>query len=180
MNVQISPLKPPPTRGDELELDDSGRPSRMRTTILGVAALALLMGGFWSQIAQWSLRRIENADFTSEVIVDKGEGISWDQLCKNITELAPDTVWRHNQAGDLPGEGNKIDIVALRKHAGLLVPTPVQRATEAALADDDHVQVQKERYRARRDVLRAAFTAAGFDISHSQAGLYLWATRGED
>ena len=72
------------------------------------------------------------------------------------------------------------DIVALRKHAGLLVPTPVQRATEAALADDDHVQVQKERYRARRDVLRAAFTAAGFDISHSQAGLYLWATRGED
>jgi len=30
---------------------------------------------FWSQIAQWSLRRIENADFTSEVIVDKGEGV---------------------------------------------------------------------------------------------------------
>lgn len=30
---------------------------------------------FWSQIAQWSLRRLENADFTSEVIVDKGEGI---------------------------------------------------------------------------------------------------------
>jgi len=30
---------------------------------------------FWSQIAQWSLRRIENADFTSEVTVDKGEGV---------------------------------------------------------------------------------------------------------
>ena len=30
---------------------------------------------FWSQIAQWSLRRLENADFTSEVVVDKGEGI---------------------------------------------------------------------------------------------------------
>lgn len=30
---------------------------------------------FWSQIAQWSLRRLENADFTSEVIVDKGEGM---------------------------------------------------------------------------------------------------------
>jgi uncharacterized membrane protein len=30
---------------------------------------------FWSQIAQWSLRRLENADFTSEVIVDKGEGV---------------------------------------------------------------------------------------------------------
>ncbi len=29
---------------------------------------------FWSQIAQWSLRRIENADFNTEVSVDKGEG----------------------------------------------------------------------------------------------------------
>ncbi len=30
---------------------------------------------FWSQIAQWSLRRLENADFTAEVAVDKGEGV---------------------------------------------------------------------------------------------------------
>jgi uncharacterized membrane protein len=29
---------------------------------------------FWSQVAQWSLRRIENADFNTEVSVDKGEG----------------------------------------------------------------------------------------------------------
>jgi uncharacterized membrane protein len=30
---------------------------------------------FWSQIGQWSLRRIENADFATEVNVDKGEGL---------------------------------------------------------------------------------------------------------
>jgi uncharacterized membrane protein len=30
---------------------------------------------FWSQIAQWSLRRLENADFTTEVSVDRGEGV---------------------------------------------------------------------------------------------------------
>ena len=29
---------------------------------------------FWSQIAQWSLRKIENADFTTDVTIDKGEG----------------------------------------------------------------------------------------------------------
>jgi uncharacterized membrane protein len=29
---------------------------------------------FWSQIGQWSLRRLENADFTTEVSVEKGEG----------------------------------------------------------------------------------------------------------
>ena len=30
---------------------------------------------FWTQIAQWSLRRVENADFTTEVSIDKGEGL---------------------------------------------------------------------------------------------------------
>lgn len=30
---------------------------------------------FWSQIAQWSMRRLENADFTTEVTVDKGQGL---------------------------------------------------------------------------------------------------------
>ncbi len=29
---------------------------------------------FWSQIAQWSLRRLDNADFNTEVSVDKGQG----------------------------------------------------------------------------------------------------------
>ncbi len=35
------------------------------------------------------------------------------------------------------------------------------------------------RYAARRDLLRPALEAAGFTIEHSEAGLYLWATRGE-
>jgi hypothetical protein len=29
---------------------------------------------FWSQLAQWSMRRLENADFTTEVTIEKGEG----------------------------------------------------------------------------------------------------------
>ncbi len=29
---------------------------------------------FWSQVAQWSLRQLENSDFTTEVTVDKGRG----------------------------------------------------------------------------------------------------------
>jgi uncharacterized membrane protein len=29
---------------------------------------------FWAQVAQWSLRRVDNADFTADVVVDKGEG----------------------------------------------------------------------------------------------------------
>ena len=71
-------------------------------------------------------------------------------------------------------------LLAFRKHAGMIVPHPVQAAMTAALGDDEHVAAQKARYAARRAVLRTALAEAGFAIDHSEAGLYLWATRGED
>jgi succinyldiaminopimelate transaminase len=70
-------------------------------------------------------------------------------------------------------------LVATRKHLGMIVPAPVQAAMVAALVDDSHVTHQRERYRGRRDQLLAALSAAGFAVDASQAGLYLWATRGE-
>lgn len=70
-------------------------------------------------------------------------------------------------------------LLEVRKHAGMMVPLPVQAAAVVALSDDDHVQVQRQRYAARREVLREALTGAGFRIDASQAGLYLWATRDE-
>jgi len=85
------------------------------------------------------------------------------------------------RSGAVLGDAKLInDIVSLRKHAGMLVSTPVQLATVAALADDAHVAIQKARYSKRRDVLHTALTSAGFKIEHSQAGLYLWATNGSD
>ncbi|ARC56307.1 LL-diaminopimelate aminotransferase [Frondihabitans sp. 762G35] len=72
------------------------------------------------------------------------------------------------------------ELLAVRKHAGLMPPAPVQSAMVAALADDEHVQAQKAVYRSRRDRLGAALRGAGFRIDRSEAGLYLWATRGED
>jgi succinyldiaminopimelate transaminase len=71
-------------------------------------------------------------------------------------------------------------LLEVRKHAGFIVPAPVQAAMATALADDDHVAVQRERYAARRAALASGLAAAGLRIDHSQAGLYLWATRGED
>jgi succinyldiaminopimelate transaminase len=70
-------------------------------------------------------------------------------------------------------------VLEARKHAGLLSPAPVQAAMAAALDDDAHVREQRARYRARRDLLLAALRDAGFQVDHSEAGLYLWATRGE-
>ena len=72
------------------------------------------------------------------------------------------------------------ELLAVRKHAGLMVPGPVQAAMAAALDDDEHVAEQQERYRARRTALLdapASMPASG--STHSEAGLYLWATRDE-
>ena len=58
----------------------------------------------------------------------------------------------------------------------MIVPAPVQAAMTAALSDDSHAEVQHARYAQRRDLLRPALERAGWDITHSQAGLYLWAS----
>ncbi|PSK45926.1 LL-diaminopimelate aminotransferase [Streptomyces sp. 111WW2] len=70
-------------------------------------------------------------------------------------------------------------LLEIRKHGGMMTPAPTQVAVVAALGDDEHVRVQRERYAARRTVLREALLGAGFRIEHSEASLYLWATRGE-
>ncbi|AZK96341.1 succinyldiaminopimelate transaminase [Streptomyces sp. SID5473] len=71
------------------------------------------------------------------------------------------------------------ELLAVRKHGGMMVPAPVQAATVAALGDDVHVAEQRARYAARRAALRTALEGHGFRIEHSEASLYLWATRGE-
>ena len=72
------------------------------------------------------------------------------------------------------------ELLEVRKHAGMIVPAPVQAAMVAALGDDVHVREQRGVYSARRTALHSALVAAGLTVDLSQAGLYLWATRGED
>ena len=71
-------------------------------------------------------------------------------------------------------------LVNLRMHAGLNTPAPVQHAIAVALGDYEHVKVEKEIYRKRREILLPAVREHGFELSDSEAGLYLWATLGED
>lgn len=70
-------------------------------------------------------------------------------------------------------------LLEVRKHAGMIVPAPVQAAAIAALGDDAHVVEQRARYGRRREVLREALVSSGFRVEHSEAGLYLWVTRDE-
>ncbi|UNX55675.1 succinyldiaminopimelate transaminase [Georgenia sp. TF02-10] len=75
-------------------------------------------------------------------------------------------------AGDRALVGSLTEV---RRHAGMMVPAPVQAAMVAALGDDAHVTAQRERYRSRRALLLDAVHAAGLRLDpESVAGLYLW------
>ncbi len=82
------------------------------------------------------------------------------------------------RAGFVTGDPALVaELLEIRKHAGMMMPAPVQAAMAAALGDDEHAERQREVYAARRDQLRAALEKAGWTITHSEAGLYLWASR---
>ena len=71
-------------------------------------------------------------------------------------------------------------LLEIRKHMGMMVPLPIQKAVTTALTDEVHVREQAERYRNRRKVLREELKSHGFSIEYSEAGLYIWCTRGEE
>ena len=81
------------------------------------------------------------------------------------------------RAGFVAGDQALIaELLEVRKHAGMMVPAPVQAAMTAALADDAHAEEQRARYAGRRARLRPALEAAGWAVTGSEAGLYLWAS----
>jgi hypothetical protein len=41
------------------------------------------------------------------------QSLTWSQFCSAVSALPEGTLWRHNQAGDLPGIGDDIDAAAL-------------------------------------------------------------------
>ena len=63
---------------------------------------------------------------------------------------------------------------AVRQHAGLMVPGPAQAAGVAALDDDEHVEVQRERYRERLSFLADVLGAYGCPTQLPEGGFYLW------
>jgi succinyldiaminopimelate transaminase len=84
------------------------------------------------------------------------------------------------RAGFVTGDPELVaTLLAVRKHAGMMVARPVQQAMVAALTDDTHVAQQGDRYARRRALLRPALDRAGLAVQRSQGGLFLWCTAGE-
>lgn len=85
------------------------------------------------------------------------------------------------RAGFIAGDEQLVaELTEVRKHCGLMLPGPIQAAMAAGCADDDQETLQRLRYAKRRKVLLEAVINAGFKVTDSQAGLYLWISRGED
>ena len=74
------------------------------------------------------------------------------------------------RAGFVAGDSGAVaELLEVRKNLGMMLPAPVQAAMAATLGDQHHVDEQRARYRARRDVLRPALEAAGFTIDAGAA-----------
>jgi succinyldiaminopimelate transaminase len=85
-----------------------------------------------------------------------------------------------HRVGFVAGDRDVVrELLAVRKNLGLMLPGPQQVAMRDALDDDEHVAVQHARYARRRGLLKTALEGAGFRVDHSEASLYLWATRAE-
>lgn len=84
------------------------------------------------------------------------------------------------RAGFVAGDPELIAaLLAVRKHAGMMVARPVQQVMVVALSDDSHIARQRDRYARRRARLRPALDRAGLRVQRSQGGLFLWCTAGE-
>ncbi len=79
------------------------------------------------------------------------------------------------RAGFYAGDAELVGYLAdVRRHAGLMVPGPVQDAAVVALGDDLHVDEQRARYRQRLEFLAAAFGRVGWPVGLPDGGFYLW------
>ncbi len=71
-------------------------------------------------------------------------------------------------------------LVEVRRHAGFMVPGPIQLAGAVALEDDEHVRVQRDRYQRRLLRFAAILDDLGVHATIPDGGFYLWVTAPDD
>ena len=85
------------------------------------------------------------------------------------------------RVGFYVGDPDIVDYLReVRKHAGLLVPGPVQAAAAVALDDDEHVRVQRDRYLGRLGRMAEVLTTwSGIAVDVPDGAFYLWVPCGD-
>jgi succinyldiaminopimelate transaminase len=79
------------------------------------------------------------------------------------------------RVGFVAGDADLVHYLGeVRKHAGLMVPGPIQAAAAAALSDEAHVDEQRTRYATRRAQILPALERRGIVHVGGPSTFYLW------
>jgi succinyldiaminopimelate transaminase len=135
-------------------------------------------------VAEWGRRH--------EVLVASDEcyaEFTWDGTPRTILEFGSDSVLavhscskRSNlagmRAGFYTGDEEMVGYLkSVRQHAGFMVPAPIQAAVAVAYDDDEHVNVQRERYHTRLQLMSEALLDFGVTAPMPQGAFYLWCSK---
>ncbi|NNN18624.1 MAG: aminotransferase class I/II-fold pyridoxal phosphate-dependent enzyme [Acidimicrobiaceae bacterium] len=79
------------------------------------------------------------------------------------------------RVGFYAGDSGIVDYLSLvRKHAGMMIPGPMQYGASIAFKDDSHVEAQRHVYHDRLGFMVGVFSGLGYDVSIPKGGFYLW------
>ena len=79
------------------------------------------------------------------------------------------------RAGFYAGDAELVKYLSeIRKHAGFMVPGPVQLAASVAYDDETHVNVQRGRYRHRLETFAGVMASVGLPVTLPDGAFYLW------
>jgi aspartate/methionine/tyrosine aminotransferase len=178
-----------PDGRDELDLDSIDEADAARALMLWVNSPSNPTGALTDldAAAAWG-RRHGIPVFSDECYAE----FTWDGAPRTILETGSDGVVavhslskRSNLAGlrvgFYAGDRDLVEYLKeVRKHVGMLVPGPAQAAGVAALADDEHVHAQRDRYRSRLERTAHILSRwSGVDITLPAGGFYLWFDAGD-
>lgn len=178
--VAVPPATPD---GSGLALDLIDRSDRERALLLWANSPSNPTGGLsdLAQAAEWG-RANDIAVLSDECYCE----FTWSGRPRSILEHGTEGVLavhslskRSNLAGVrcgfYAGDPALVSYLSdLRRHAGLMVPGPVQAGAAAALGDDAHVDEQRARYRERLAFLAQVFASVGCPVELPEGGFYLW------
>ncbi len=118
---------------------------------------------------------IWNDEGWPHTILDSSDGTHGLDGVLAVHSLSKRSNFAGARAGFYTGDPSVVAfLVELRKHAGLMVPAPIQAAAIAALADDNHVVRQRDIYYSRLVRLVDILSALGIEATLPQGSFYLW------
>jgi succinyldiaminopimelate transaminase len=186
MGAELAGLRPvgvPERAGGGLDLSSIGEADAKRALLLWVNSPANPTGSLTdlTEAAQWGRERgipvVSDecyAEFTwtgvpSTILGSGSEGVLAVHSLSKRSNLAGCRV------GFFAGDADLVSYLSeVRRHAGLMVPGPIQRACEVALDDDEHVEVQRAVYSRRLERLAVILEAAGLSAPRPDGAFYLW------